>query len=108
LPRTRIDVQLQPWAEEGNNIDFINALQGYRAEAAPRSTDMFKKLPEFVPEIFLANAFLNYCLFSDRGGTDVGWSDDIDYTLQDRAAGVQQGLPYPIPASRGYRRRRKA
>ena len=68
---------------------------------------MFKKLPEFVPEIFLANAFLNYCLFAECGGTDVGWSADIDYTLQDRAAGVQQGMPHAdtILANLGYRRK---
>ncbi len=102
LPLTRIDVQLQPWAEEGNNIDLINSLQGYRAEADPHNTEMFKKLPEFVPEIFLANAFLNYCLFSRRGGTTDDWSRALDYTLHDRAAGIQQGPQ--IAASRGYKR----
>jgi phage terminase large subunit len=102
IPMTRIDVQIQPWAEEGNNIDFINSLQGYRAETDPKNKDMFKKLPEFVPEIYLANAFLNYCVFANRGGTDDEWSRDIDYTLHDRAAGVEQGQQ--MTASRGYRR----
>lgn len=102
LPMTRIDVQIQPWAEEGNNIDLINSLQGHRAQEAPRNPFMFKHLPEFVPEIFLANAFMNYCIFSHLGGTEDGWSPACDYTLQDRAAGVQQA--YDLTAHRGYRR----
>ena len=92
LALTRIDVQIQPWAEESNNIDFINSLQGYRAESDPKNKGMFKKLPEFVPEIHLANAFLNYCVFAYGGGADENWSPDMDYTLQDRAAGIQQGF----------------
>jgi len=102
IPLTRIDVQIQPWAEEGNNIDLINSLQGYRAEADPKNLEMFKRLPEFVPEIYLANAFLHYCLFANRGGTDAEWSSDIDYTLNDRGAGVQQGQR--MTTSRGYKR----
>ncbi len=102
LPLTRIDVQIQPWAEEGNNIDFINSLQGYRAAGATKDDAMFTRLPEFVPEIFLANAFFNYCVFAHRGGTEDEWSPAIDYTLQDRAAGVQQG--HQRTASRGYKR----
>ena len=106
LPLTRIDVQIQPWADEGNNIDFISSLQGYRAEVDPNHVEMFKRLPEFVPEVFLANAFLNYCTFSDRGGTSEGWSGVMDYTLQDRAAGVQQSYQTPQPPdSMGYTRR---
>ncbi len=103
LPLTRIDVQIHPFAEEGNNIEFISSLQGYRAETDPHNVEMFKKLPEFVPEIYLANAFLNYCVFADRGGTDNDWSPDMDYTLQDRAPGVEQGQQI-ITANRGYRR----
>ncbi len=103
LPLTRIDVQLQSWAEEGNNIDFINSLQGYRAETDRHHVDMFKKLPEFVPEIYLANAFLNYCVFAYRGGADDSWSAALDYTLQDRAAGVQQSQR--ANDTRGYKRR---
>ncbi len=103
LPLTRIDVQIQPWAEEGNNIDFINSLQGYRAETDPHNVEMFKKLPEFVPEIYLANAYLNYCVFADRGGTEDDWSPAIDYTLQDRGPGMQQGAR--IEHNRGYKRR---
>ena len=107
LPLTRIDVQIQPWGEEGNNIDFISSLQGYRAEADPHNAEMFKKLPEFVPEIYLANAFLNYCVFSDRGGTSSDWSPPIDYTLQDRAAGIHQGQSQQTTTTnRGYRRRK--
>ncbi len=102
LPLTRIDVQIQPWAEEGNNIDLINSLQGYRAETDPHHTEMFKRLPEFVPEIHLANAFLNYCVFADRGGTDDDWSPALDYTLHDRGPGMQQGAQ--MTASRGYKR----
>ena len=102
LPLTRIDVQVHPWAEEGNNIDLINSLQGYRAEAATRTEDIFKRLPEFVPEIFLANAFLHYCCFSFFGGTDDEWTSEPDYTLSDRAAGVQQGQQQTH--SRGYKR----
>ena len=103
LPLTRIDVQIQPWAEEGNNIDFINSLQGYRATGATKDSAMFTRLPEFVPEIFLANAFLNYCVFAHRGGTEDEWSPAIDYTLQDRAPGVQQGQRRTD--NRGYKRR---
>ena len=106
LPLTRIDVQLQAWADEGNNIDLINSLQGYRAEVDPHNVEMFKKLPEFIPEIFLANAFLNYCVFSHRGGTDDEWSRELDYTLHDRAPGMQQGQRETT--SRGYTRGARA
>ncbi len=102
LPLTRIDVQLQSWAEEGNNIGFINSLQGHRAQEAPRNIGMLKNLPEFVPEIFLSNAFANYCVFSQMGGTDDDWSAPLDYTLHDRAPGIQQG-PI-ITHSMGYKR----
>ena len=102
LALTRIDVQIQPWAEEGNNIDFINAMQGFRAETDPHNEEMFKRLPEFVPEIHLANAFMNYCVFCEYAGTAEDWSPDLDYTLQDRAPGIQQGCR--TQDSRGYKR----
>ncbi len=104
LPLTRVDVQIQQWAEEGNNIDFLNSLMGYRADDDPKSPGMYKLTPAFVPEIHLANAFMNYCLFADAGGVDDDWSATPDYTLQDRAAGILHNAHQPVD-SRGYRRR---
>ena len=104
LPLTRIDVQIHPWAEEGNNIELISSLQGYRAEIDNAHTQMLKAIPEFVPEIYLASAFLNYCLFVHQGGIQSGWSDDMDYTLHDRAAGIAQGPQARAGAGRGYKR----
>lgn len=107
LPLTRIDVQIQTWAEEGNNIELFNSLQGYRAEADPKRPDMFKLAPEFAPEIYLANAFLNYCLFADAGGTTDNWSPVPDYTLQDRGPGIHQGQLAIGAGIRGYKRGEK-
>ena len=104
LPLTRVDVQIQTWAEEGNNIDLLNALQGYRADDDPKSPGMYKLTPAFVPEIYLANAFMNYCLFADAGGADDDWSKTPDYTLQDRAAGIHYQAPRTDDL-RGYKRK---
>lgn len=92
LPLTRVDVQIQAWAEEGNNIELLNSLQGYRAQPDANHVDMFTQRPAFVPEIWLANAFLNYCVFADSGGVNEDWSSKPDYTLQDRSPGVHQGV----------------
>ena len=104
LPLTRIDVQIQTWAEEGNNIDLLNSLQGYRAATDPNHPDMYRMQPEFVPEIYLANAFLHYCLFADAGGAVDTWTPPLDYTLQDRAPGIHQAPPRNGAAVLGYRR----
>ena len=103
LPLTRIDVQIQKWAEEGNNIELLNSLQGYRADDDPKAPGMYKLTPAFVPEIYLTKAFMNYCLFADSGGIDDEWGPAPDYALQDRAAGIRHQA-HRLTDSRGYKR----
>ena len=107
LPLTRVDVQIQTWAEEGNNIDLLNSLQGYRAEVDAKHPDMYKQQPEFVPEIYLANAYRHYCLFVDAGGSADDWTPTPNYVLQDRGAGIHQGAQMLRLNITGYTRRKQ-